>query len=170
MRSYQRQNWVQCAWCIGRLRKVSRLKVSLRSPAGYVEGKKYPFLVLPHGGPEANDVLGFDSTARTIAGLGYVVLQPEYRRSAGYGAEFMSAIYQHFGDRAYQDVDSATDYAIAQGWADPHRLAIFGWSAGGLFDRMDGDTDGTLQSGNRRSGNYGLGALPADERHCTIRL
>jgi dienelactone hydrolase len=102
-------------------------------PAGYTEGKKYPFLVLPHGGPEGQDVLGFDPFSRVVSGLGYVVLQPEYRGSTGYGAEFMRAIYQHFGDRAYQDVDSATDYAIAQGWADPNRLAIFGWSAGGFM-------------------------------------
>jgi dienelactone hydrolase len=102
-------------------------------PAGYAEGKKYPFLVLPHGGPEANDQLAFDDFSRIPAGLGYVVLQPEYRGSTGYGAAFLAAIYQHFGDRAYQDVDSATDYAVAQGWADPDRLAIFGWSAGGFM-------------------------------------
>ncbi|MGA3048047.1 MAG: S9 family peptidase [Terracidiphilus sp.] len=102
-------------------------------PPGYVEGKKYPFLVLPHGGPEANDELSLDQFARGIAGLGYVVLQPEYRGSTGYGADFLAAIYQHFGDRAYEDVDSATDFAIAQGWADPNRLAIFGWSAGGFM-------------------------------------
>ncbi|MGB7283923.1 MAG: S9 family peptidase [Candidatus Acidiferrum sp.] len=102
-------------------------------PPGFTAGKKYPFLVLPHGGPEANDVLSFDSFTRFIAGKGYVVLQPEYRGSTGYGADFLSAIYQHFGDRAYHDVDSATDFAIEQGWADPNRLAIFGWSAGGFM-------------------------------------
>lgn len=102
-------------------------------PAGYEKGKKYPFLVLPHGGPEANDELVFDAFSRTVAGFGYVVLQPEYRGSTGYGADFLAAIYQHFGDRAYEDVDSATDYAIEQGWADPNRLAIFGWSAGGFM-------------------------------------
>jgi dipeptidyl aminopeptidase/acylaminoacyl peptidase len=102
-------------------------------PMGYEKGKMYPFLVLPHGGPEANDELSFDAFSRTVAGLGYVVLQPEYRGSTGYGADFLAAIYQHFGDRAYEDVDSATDYAIAQGWADPNRLAIFGWSAGGFM-------------------------------------
>ena len=102
-------------------------------PAGYVEGRKYPFLVLPHGGPEANDELSLDQFSRMIAGLGYVVLQPEYRGSTGYGADFLAAIYQHFGDRAYEDVDSATDEAISQGWADPNRLAIFGWSAGGFM-------------------------------------
>ncbi|MFZ2054151.1 MAG: S9 family peptidase [Candidatus Aminicenantales bacterium] len=102
-------------------------------PAGYTEGKSYPFLVLPHGGPEGNDFLYFDNWARFIAGLGYVVMQPQYRGSTGYGSDFLNAIYQHFGDRAYSDVDSATDYAVAQGWADPNRLAIFGWSAGGFM-------------------------------------
>jgi dipeptidyl aminopeptidase/acylaminoacyl peptidase len=102
-------------------------------PSGYTEGKRYPFLVLPHGGPEANDFLYFDTWARYIAGLGYVVMQPQYRGSTGYGSDFLNSIYQHFGDRAYSDVDSATDYAISQGWADPKRLAIFGWSAGGFM-------------------------------------
>ena len=106
----------------------------LTLPAGYEAGKKYPFLVQPHGGPEANDTLRFDGFySRLIAGLGYIVLQPEYRGSTGYGTAFLQAIYQHFGDRAYADVDSATDFAIAQGWADPNRLAIFGWSAGGFM-------------------------------------
>lgn len=102
-------------------------------PAGYQSGHSYPFLVLPHGGPESNDSLRMDAFTRVIAGMGYVVLQPEYRGSTGYGTEFLNAIYQHFGDRAYRDVDSATDYAIAQGWADPDHLAIFGWSAGGFM-------------------------------------
>ena len=102
-------------------------------PAGFQEGRRYPFLVLPHGGPEANDLLVLDAFSRIIAGLGYVVLQPQYRGSTGYGADFLQAIYQHFGDRAYRDVDSATDFAVAQGWADPERLAIFGWSAGGFM-------------------------------------
>lgn len=102
-------------------------------PADFKSGQPYPFMVLPHGGPEANDSLNFDVFTRVIAGMGYVVLQPEYRGSTGYGSDFLSAIYQHFGDRAYRDVDSATDYAIAQGWADPAHLTIFGWSAGGFM-------------------------------------
>ena len=111
----------------------THLEGILTLPASYESGKKYPFMVLPHGGPESSDELRFDTFSRIIAGLGYVVLQPEYRGSTGYGTEFLEAIYQHFGDRAYQDVDSATDFAVAQGWADPNRLAIFGWSAGGFM-------------------------------------
>ncbi len=102
-------------------------------PADYSPGRQYPFMVLPHGGPESNDVFSLSPFTRIFSGMGYVVLQPEYRGSTGYGTEFMSAIYQHFGDRAYRDVDSATDFAIAQGWADPKRLSIFGWSAGGFM-------------------------------------
>jgi dipeptidyl aminopeptidase/acylaminoacyl peptidase len=105
----------------------------LTLPPGYVSGRRYPFLVLPHGGPEANDLLRLDPLAQLIAAKGYVVLQPQYRGSTGYGAAFLASIYQHFGDRPYRDVDSATDFAIAQGWADPNRLAIFGWSAGGFM-------------------------------------
>jgi dipeptidyl aminopeptidase/acylaminoacyl peptidase len=125
---------------LGEVRVVSwtakdgtRLEGLLTLPSGYESGKRYPFLVLPHGGPESNDLLEFDVLSRLIAGFGYVVLQPEYRGSTGYGSEFLQAIYQHFGDRAYSDVDSATDFAVAQGWADPNRLAIFGWSAGGFM-------------------------------------
>jgi len=100
-------------------------------PADYQPGRKYPFMVRPHGGPESNDSFALSGYCRLLAGMGYVVLQPQYRGSTGYGTDFMNAIYQHFGDRAYRDVDSATDYAIEQGWADPSRLTIFGWSAGG---------------------------------------
>ena len=102
-------------------------------PPGYTSGKRYPFLVFPHGGPESNDELGLDPMAKYIAGKNYVILQPEYRGSTGYGTAHLAAIYQHFGDRAYRDVDSATDFAIAQAWADPKRLTIFGWSAGGFM-------------------------------------
>jgi len=74
-----------------------------------------------------------DAFARLIAGRGYVVMQPEYRGSTGYGSEHLQAIYQHFGDTAFKDVDAATTEAVARGWADPKRLAMFGWSAGGFM-------------------------------------
>ena len=71
-------------------------------PADYTPGKKSRYLVLPHGGPEANDEFAFDSFSRLIAGLGFVVMQPQYRGSTGYGSDFLAAIYEHFGDRAYR--------------------------------------------------------------------
>ena len=87
----------------------------------------------PHGGPEASDELRFNAFSRIIAGLGDVVLQPEYRGSTGYGLGnlWKPSIYT-FGDRAYQDVDSATDFAIAQGWAD--RYSAWRFSDGAQAD------------------------------------
>jgi dienelactone hydrolase len=121
-------------------------------PADYQAGRSYPFMVMPHGGPEANDSLRLDIFSRIFAGMGYIVLQPQYRGSTGYGTDFMNAIYQHFGDRAYRDVDSATDYAVAQGWADPKRLTIFGWSAGGFMTSWT-----VTQTGRYRAAIEGAG-------------
>jgi dipeptidyl aminopeptidase/acylaminoacyl peptidase len=111
----------------------TKLQGIVTFPADYKAGEKYRFLNLPHGGPEANDTLDFDIFARLISGMGYVVMQPQYRGSTGYGSDFLNALYQSFGDVAYRDVDSATDYAITEGWADPNRLAMFGWSGGGFM-------------------------------------
>jgi hypothetical protein len=138
-------------------------------PADYQAGRSYPFMVLPHGGPEANDSLYLDIFSRIFAGMRYIVVQPQYRGSTGYGTDFMNAIYQHFGDRAYRDVDSATDYAIAQGWADPNRLTIFGWS-GRLYDFLDSHADGSLQSRGGGSWDYRLAELHVDQRRSADRL
>jgi len=73
------------------------------------EGKSYPYLVLPHGGPEANDLPLFRHLGALHLGLGYVVMQPQYRGSTGYGSEFLNAIYQHFGDRHLRTWTAATD-------------------------------------------------------------
>ena len=153
-----------------RKRRHQSSKASSHFPADYTAGKKYPFLVLPHGGPEANDEFRFDLFSRLISGMGYVVLQPEYRGSTGYGADFLVAIYQHFGDRAYSDVDSATDFAIAQGWADPNRLAIFGWSAGGFMTSWTVTQTHRYKRRDRRRGHHRLAELHSHQRHLAGRL
>jgi dipeptidyl aminopeptidase/acylaminoacyl peptidase len=90
-----------------------------------------PAVVLPHGGPSARDVLGFDWLAQFLASRGYAVIQPNYRGSAGYGDQFL-------GDNAFKnwrtaigDIGASADYLVKQGIADPSRLAILGWSYGG---------------------------------------
>jgi hypothetical protein len=128
-------------------------------PAHFEIGKKYPFLVLPHGGPEGNDTLDFDMFSRLIAGFGYAVMQPQYRGSTGYGADFMNALYQHFGDRAYEDVDTATDYAVAQGLGRSPSFGDLWMERRRIYDRLDGHTDTSLQGGHRRRGNHGLAEL-----------
>ena len=97
-------------------------------------------------------------------GWAMLCCSPNTAGSTGYGAQFLAAIYQHFGDRAYQDVDSATDYALEQGWADPNRLAIFGWSAGGFMTSWTVTQTGRYKAAIDGSRHHRLGALPVDER------
>jgi dipeptidyl aminopeptidase/acylaminoacyl peptidase len=94
-------------------------------------GRNLPAIVMPHGGPSARDEWGFDWLAQFYAARGYAVLQPNYRGSAGYGA----AWYQQNGFKSWKtaigDVNDAGRWLVAQGIADPARLAIVGWSYGG---------------------------------------
>lgn len=93
--------------------------------------KGRPAIVLPHGGPSARDEWGFDWLAQFLAARGYVVIQPNYRGSAGYGEEFLGENAFRDWRTAISDINAAGKYLVAQGIADPARLAIVGWSYGG---------------------------------------
>jgi dipeptidyl aminopeptidase/acylaminoacyl peptidase len=103
----------------------------LTLPPGATEAKNLPAIVLPHGGPGARDYWGFDWLSQYLAQRGFVVLQPNYRGSAGFGA----AWYANNGIRGWKtsigDVCDAGRWLVKQGMADPAKLAIFGWSYGG---------------------------------------
>ncbi|HEX8574230.1 MAG TPA: S9 family peptidase [Allosphingosinicella sp.] len=94
-------------------------------------GKGLPAIVMPHGGPSARDEWGFDWLAQFFASRGYAVLQPNYRGSSGYGDSW----YRKNGFQSWRvaigDVNDAGRWLVAQGIADPSKLAIVGWSYGG---------------------------------------
>jgi dipeptidyl aminopeptidase/acylaminoacyl peptidase len=94
-------------------------------------GHNLPAIVMPHGGPSARDEWGFDWLAQYFAARGYVVLQPEFRGSSGYGDNFFLKNGFQSWRTAIGDVDDAGRWLVAQGIADPGKLAIFGWSYGG---------------------------------------
>ncbi|WP_205478674.1 alpha/beta hydrolase family protein [Sphingomonas arenae] len=94
-------------------------------------GKGLPAVVLPHGGPSARDEWGFDWLAQFLAARGYAVIQPNYRGSAGYGEEWLGANGFRQWETSIADISSAARYLVAEGIADPQRLAIVGWSYGG---------------------------------------
>jgi dipeptidyl aminopeptidase/acylaminoacyl peptidase len=105
----------------------------LTKPVGYEEGRRYPFILNPHGGPNGASLAAFNPDAQFYAGNGYVVFQPNFRGSTNYGQAFVNANIEAWGIVDYDDVMTGVDFAIAQGWADPERLICAGWSYGGYL-------------------------------------
>jgi dipeptidyl aminopeptidase/acylaminoacyl peptidase len=104
----------------------------LYKPLDYVAGKKYPTFLHPHGGPVGAYYGDFNHFSQLFAANGYVVLEPNPRGSSGYGQDFCKAIFADWGNKDYQDDMAMVDYAIAQGFADPDKMGVGGWSYGGI--------------------------------------
>ncbi|MBZ5541649.1 MAG: S9 family peptidase [Acidobacteriia bacterium] len=104
----------------------------LYKPLDYTPGKKYPTILRPHGGPVWAYYAEFSHLAQLFAANGYAVLFPNPRGSSGYGQSYCQAIFADWGNKDYQDDMAMVDYALAQGIADPDKLAVGGWSYGGI--------------------------------------
>ena len=109
----------------------------LIKPADYDASRKYPLLVVIHGGPTGVDtpLLGPDRTypVERFAAKGALILKPNYRGSAGYGAKFRALNVRNLGIGDYEDVISGVDFLIAKGMVDKDRVASMGWSQGGYI-------------------------------------
>ena len=90
-----------------------------------------PLIVMPHGGPEARDSFAFDIWTQVLATRGYMVLQPNFRGSSGYGRAFAEAGYGQWGAKMQDDLTDGVKKLIAEGRVDPKRVCIFGASYGG---------------------------------------
>ena len=110
----------------------------LHKPADFRKGKRYPLLVIVHGGPT-----GISRPVR-VAGAGpypieqwlakgAIILEPNYRGSAGYGEKFRALNVRNLGVGDAWDVLSGVDHLVAQGLADPSRMGVMGWSQGGYI-------------------------------------
>lgn len=95
------------------------------------KGKKMPALLLPHGGPKAHDDANFDYISQFLASLGYIVIQPQFRGSTGYGKSFSDAGYGEWAGKMQTDTIEALGYAISKGDIDKDRVCIVGASYGG---------------------------------------
>jgi len=106
-------------------------------PPGFNKYKKYPLLVQLHGGPNASYQLSFGFSWVTypnyLASKGYIILQPNYRGSTGYGDDFMRGIIKDLFTKGFEDIMSGVDHLISSGIADEKKLGIMGFSAGGHF-------------------------------------
>ncbi|MYH35014.1 MAG: S9 family peptidase [Gammaproteobacteria bacterium] len=91
----------------------------------------FPLVVLPHGGPVARDYWGFDVWAQLLAYHGYVVIQPQFRISDGFGRRHLESGFSRWGYEMQDDLEDAIGYLAQRNLGDPGRAAIFGWSYGG---------------------------------------
>jgi dipeptidyl aminopeptidase/acylaminoacyl peptidase len=110
----------------------------LHKPTGFQAGKKYPLLVVIHGGPTGTSRPTAFSSASTYPidiwnAKGALVLEPNYRGSAGYGEAFRSLNVRNLGVGDAWDVLSGIDYLIKEGLADPNQVGTMGWSQGGYI-------------------------------------
>jgi dipeptidyl aminopeptidase/acylaminoacyl peptidase len=105
----------------------------LYTPRGAKAGAKLPAVVWVHGGPEGQDVFRADVWAQYLAQAGYVVLEPNYRGSNGYGETFRNLNIEDSNGAEVDDVATGAEYLVTRGLADPARLAIGGGSHGGTM-------------------------------------
>lgn len=92
----------------------------------------FPAVVLPHGGPYVSELIAFDEWGQVLANNGYLVIQPGFRGSQGWGlAHYEAGLGGEWGLAMQNDKEDAAAYLVAEGLSEPDRIATFGWSYGG---------------------------------------
>jgi dipeptidyl aminopeptidase/acylaminoacyl peptidase len=104
-------------------------------PPGFDPGKKYPAIVLVHGGPQSAFIDSWYTNwnAQTFAAAGYVIFIPNFHGSDGFGQEFVDAITEDWGGKCYEDIMRGTDYLAALDYVDAKRIGAAGASYGGYM-------------------------------------
>jgi dipeptidyl aminopeptidase/acylaminoacyl peptidase len=104
-------------------------------PINFDPNKKYPLLVLIHGGPQGawNDAWSFRWNPQIYASRGYMVFLPNPRGSTGYGQQFTDEISGDWGGKVYDDIMNGVAHAVAQGNVDASRIGAAGASYGGYM-------------------------------------
>ena len=105
----------------------------LTYPVGYERGRKYPLVLVIHGGPEGASTVGFSPLPQLLAAAGFLVFQPNYRGSINLGDKYQHAIYRDTGEGPGRDVMAGLAAVEKLGIVDPDRIGVTGWSYGGYM-------------------------------------
>jgi dipeptidyl aminopeptidase/acylaminoacyl peptidase len=103
----------------------------LYRPKGYRPGSRYPLVIWAHGGPEGQVVLSLSPWSLYLAQEGYLVFEPNFRGSTGYGEHFRNLNVEDSGGGEIEDIGASVKALVDRGLADPKRVAIGGSSHGG---------------------------------------
>lgn len=105
-------------------------------PKSVKQNRKYPLIVLSHGGVHSNFAQGMVHIVRELLSQGYIIIAPEYRGSTGYGKGIYESI--DYGGLEYEDVAAARDYMVdCYSIVDSTRVGLLGWSHGGMISLMN---------------------------------
>jgi dipeptidyl aminopeptidase/acylaminoacyl peptidase len=110
-----------------------RVDGALTEPYGYVHGRKYPLVLLIHGGPTATSTTSFSGLAQLMAARGWFVFQPNYRGSDNFGARWAQATVPHITSAPARDCEEGLAAVLKGGEIDESRIGVSGWSEGGLM-------------------------------------
>jgi dipeptidyl aminopeptidase/acylaminoacyl peptidase len=102
-------------------------------PPDFDKEKKYPLVLLIHGGPTASSITGFSFFSQLLAARGYIVFSPNYRGSDNLGNAYQRAIWNDAGDGPGRDVIAGIDALKKLGNIDEDKIAVSGWSYGGYM-------------------------------------
>ena len=122
----------------------AQIQALIVKPPDFDAAKKYPGIVLIHGGPQGNwgDSWGYRWNPQMWAARGYVVFMPNQRGSTGYGQKFVEEISGDWGGKAYTDIMNGVDKFAAMPFVDANRIGAAGASYGGyMIDWILGHTD-----------------------------
>lgn len=113
----------------------ARVSGFITKPANFTAAKKWPLIVLIHGGPQGawNDSWSYRWNPQLFAAAGYVVFAPNPRGSTGYGQKFVDEISADWGGKVYTDVLNGVAYVAAMPYVDRERIGAAGGSYGGYM-------------------------------------
>ncbi len=114
----------------------TEIQTFVYKPQDFDSRRKYPTILWLHGGQESQYDYGFNFRVQLFAANGYVVVMPNVRGSGGRGLDFALSLNKAYGTHDVEDVIVATDYVIEQGYVDPDRLGVGGWSSGGTLTNV----------------------------------